>query len=295
MVVKRPCIRRLSNLVAAAPNSLGTISEHTVTAINERFQASHADLVCVSSDGLTFKVHKAVLAACSSRLSALASPSSSNTFDTQQGTCTSVTGLPELHFHDPILESSITLSLFFHLLYQIALPSPTRPIYCSAYNLLIDFLIKYKCESLFPCLADTLRCWVQDGTVSPSKGLGMGDRLANISLCKASISMGGEYSWSGNRRGNVVGASLRGICHTGSLEGGPSLDMGSVPFDYFCSLSKETRFALLRAGRVARPLGKDEPVDWSAVAEKFEGVMQALRDAKQGSIASGLSEWNKPG
>ncbi|WVF71939.1 hypothetical protein IAT40_006749 [Kwoniella sp. CBS 6097] len=332
---------------------LGTISENTMTPLNEPFQPDDADLVVFSSDGLVFKVHRSRLVACSSIFKAtlsLSIPTTTSVAAKAQAyaDCPHELDLPELHFPDSTLESSITISLFLHLLYTLPLPIPTIPVYFQAYETLLTFLLKYECKTLYGRLGGAVRGWVEEGVVGASKGLKMGDRLDNLELCKASIRMAGEYSWVGGSKvkspgpvspvkenGKMKGrvsepkdqhrrphshstttntADSKGAVppvppntpsrstlninvqeksktffffniHKDGLEGAASLDLTAVPFEFFCSLSDETKFALLRAGRATSQAENEAQSDraekggkdWRRVADEFERVMGELR------------------
>ncbi|OCF44195.1 hypothetical protein I317_01987 [Kwoniella heveanensis CBS 569] len=329
---------------------LGTISENAMTPLNEPFQPDDADLVLFSSDGLGFKVHGTRLAACSSIFKTTLSLSEPTT-SSASAHLDCPHDLPELHFPDSSLESSITISLFLHLLYILPLPIPTLPVYFQAYETLLSFLLKYECKTLYGRLGGAVRVWVKEGVVSASKGLKMGDRLDDVELCKKSIKMAGEYSWVGGRKskspvsvkvspveetgrkfkGRVAelkdqhrrphlhsaassssssnpaepkdtvspvppdtpsrltlkvqeGSETSFDIHKDGVEGAASLDLTAVPFEFFCSLTDETKFALLRAMRVGCEsqkqmkdgLGEDGR-DWEKVAEEFERIMRELR------------------
>ncbi|WVQ98973.1 hypothetical protein IAU59_006105 [Kwoniella sp. CBS 9459] len=319
---------------------LGTISENTMTPLNEPFQPDDADLMLFSSDGLGFKVHRSRLVTCSSIFKTTLSLSMPTTAAAHRD-CPH--DLPELHFPDSTLESSITISLFLHLLYTLPLPIPTVPAYFQAYETLLTFLLKYECKTLYVPLGGAVRGWVKEGLVSTSKGLKMGDRLDDVELCKESVRMAGEYSWVGGSKvkmpmpvspvkdnGNMKGrvselkdqhrhsrprtstispagskdsvppvppnspsrpslkmqdqssatrARMFFDIHRDGIEGAASLDLTAVPFEFFCSLSDETKFALLRAGRVGSRTfdGRGDEEKWGLVAEEYGKIMDELR------------------
>ncbi|WWD01165.1 hypothetical protein V866_008104 [Kwoniella sp. B9012] len=312
MRTRPPSHHRRPSQEAMILRKLSTISEDTLTPINEPFQFDTADVMVVSSDGLGFRVHTSKLGRCSKIFRttlpppgpSLPTPPSSPTSPS-----TSKLDLPEIHFVDPDLENGITLSLFLHLTYSLPLPIPTLPVYFKAYETLVDFLVDWECAFLYPILGSAVKGWVEDGLISSSKGLRMGDVLRNDRLMIESIKRGGEYTWTGkviedpNKKKDQVRSTPNDERGQGSsdakstssywsskadqprfdilrdgLPGEASLDLTVVPYEYFVSLSDEIKFSLLRASRVG---GKDgQNVDWEKVAVEFRRVLGELRQAK---------------
>ncbi|WVQ69852.1 uncharacterized protein L199_008073 [Kwoniella botswanensis] len=298
MRTRPPSHHRRPSQEALTLRRLSTISEDTLTPINEPFQFDTADVMVISSDGLGFKVHTSKLGRCSP---SLPTPPSSPT-----SPCTSKLDLPEIHFVDPQLENGITLSLFLHLTYSLPLPIPTLPVYFKAYETLVDFLVKWECAFLYPILGSAVKGWVADGLISSSKGLRMGDVLRNDRLMIESIKRGGEYTWTGKviehpskKKDKVRPTSddqtgqsssdhySNSSCSSSKVDqprfdilrdglpGEASLVLTAVPYEYFVALSDDVKFSLLRASRVG---GKDrQDVDWEKVAVEFQRVLGELR------------------
>ncbi|WVW82841.1 hypothetical protein I302_104853 [Kwoniella bestiolae CBS 10118] len=298
-----PAHHRRPNAEAMTLRKLSTISEDTLTPINEPFQYDDADLMLVSSDGLGFRVHGNKLGRCSNifrtslQPNALPTPPSS-----PNSTSASNHDIPEIHFIDPTLENGITLSLFLHLAYSLPLPVPTVPIYFQAYETLVEFLRKWECTVLYPVLSGAVRSWVEDGMISSSKGLKIGDALGSERLLVESVKRGGEYTWAGkviedpDRRRRKSSPNYEGRQSKGygsppgktenkfdilrdGLPGEASLDLTAVPFEYFVGLSDDVKFALLRASRAG--VKERHEIDWDRVGDEFERVLAELRTLDQ--------------
>ncbi|OCF55868.1 hypothetical protein L486_06624 [Kwoniella mangroviensis CBS 10435] len=311
MRTRPPSQHRRPSQEAMNLRKLSTISEDTLTPINGPFQFDTADVMLVSSDGLSFKVHTSRLGRCSSRIFRTALPQPSPSLPTPPSSPTSPStsklDLPEIHFVDPQLENGITLSLFLHLTYSLPLPVPTLPVYFKAYETLVDFLVKWECAYLYPILGSAVKGWVEDGLISSSKGLKIGDILGNDRLMIESIKRGGEYTWTGkviedpNKKKDKVRSApddetgqsssnhnSKPICSSSKadrtrfdimrdgLPGEASLDLTAVPYEYFVSLSDDVKFSLLRASRVGRKDRQD--VDWEKVAVEFQRALGELRE-----------------
>ncbi|WWD09909.1 hypothetical protein V865_008038 [Kwoniella europaea PYCC6329] len=310
MRTRPPSHHRRPSQEALTLRKLSTITEDTLTPINEPFQFDNADVMLVSSDGLGFKVHTSKLGRCSKIFrTTLPPPGPSLPTPPSSPTSPSTSGLdlPEIHFVDAQLETGITISLFLHLTYSLPLPVPTLPVYFKAYETLVDFLVKWECAFLYPILGSAVKGWVEDGLISSSKGLRMGDVLGDDKLMIESIKRGGEYTWTGkviedpNKKRDKVKRSTpndeRGqgrsdpssssSCSSSKanqprfdilrdgLPGEASLDLTAAPYEYFVALSDDVKFSLLRASRVG---GKDrQDVDWEKVAVEFQRVLGELR------------------
>ncbi|WRT67379.1 uncharacterized protein IL334_004350 [Kwoniella shivajii] len=302
--VRRPCQEVISKL--------STISEDTLTPLNEPFQYHDADLVLFSCEGLSFKIHGSKLVGCSILFRSTVNlslptppPSPGSSLESQsQSRSHSQSLLPEIHLSEPT-SNGITISLFLYLLYSLSLPVPTLPVYFQAYESLITFLKKWECDILLDRLGDEVKVWVEDGFVSASKGFKIGDSLKNAELCLESIRKGGEYTWSGRmvndpssptpktKRKDRISTLRNEACPSrpftptnpsspipfdvlrDGIAGASSLDLTAVPYEYFISLSDEVKFALLRASRVGE--SSKQEMDWGQVADEFERGMSDLR------------------
>nr|XP_018263588.1 uncharacterized protein I303_03457 [Kwoniella dejecticola CBS 10117]OBR85746.1 hypothetical protein I303_03457 [Kwoniella dejecticola CBS 10117] len=189
--------RRSSSGIFSSPSSrkLSTISEDTLTPLNEPFQAGHADLALTK------------LLQCSTVFrNTLSSTSGPNPGPGQLATPPPspksgehLNNLPEIHLTDPIIESSFIISLFLRLSYGQSLPVPSLPVYVKAYENLALFLKKWECASdpLLESLSGSIKLWIKEGYVSASKGLQIGDALGDEGVMLDATRRGGEYTWSG--------------------------------------------------------------------------------------------------
>ncbi|WWC69210.1 uncharacterized protein I206_103147 [Kwoniella pini CBS 10737] len=313
----RPTHNKKPSQEAISSRKLSTISENTVTSLNQPFQDDTADLVLISSDGLIFKVHHTKLNGCRiefrnalfNNCLSTPPPSPVSTTTTTITTTTINLDLPEIHFLDPTIESSIILSLFLRLLYNLSLPIPNLPIYFQAYENLVKFIKRWECNFVCNDLSRSIRSWLEEGNISSSKVFKIGDSLNDIDLMRDALKKGGEYTWSGRliedpskRKGRQMSrtssftnnqnslSSLNASARAKPLQESisfdilrdglpdqPSLDLTAVPYEYFISLSDEVKFALLRASRVGRDPNLD--TDWEDVSVEFNHVLRDLRQA----------------
>ncbi|KAK8869595.1 hypothetical protein IAR55_000162 [Kwoniella newhampshirensis] len=187
-------------------------------------------------------------------------------------------------------ESSTTVSLFLHLLYSHPLPTPPSPASFCIYETLLVFLNSYECaKSLYDDFGRWATRWVQEGRISASKGFLVGCQIGCEGLCEESVRRSNDWTWrggagTGSGHISIDNSTARSPQFNIVKDGifpAPSLDLSAVPYDYFCSLPKQHKFALLRATRnVNTSMGfaveLDGGFDWDKVAEEYKRILEEI-------------------
>ncbi|WWD16143.1 hypothetical protein CI109_100568 [Kwoniella shandongensis] len=319
--------RSLSNhSTYSSCSELATIPEEVITPLNGKFQSAEADLVLVANDGLSFRVDIDKLIRASPVFERLITISLYSNTDSDSDSISNSSSISYHHQHDNALsrscsrssssyheeeydlpssstphlfltaanETSMTVSLFLHLVYSIALPCPPSPSSFGMYELLLVFMKSYDCSpALLRELGLVVRGWVEDGKISASKGFAFGCQLG-ISLdsdcgsggiCEESVKRSNEWTWASPTTMSSTNKRPFSVVTDGIFPA-PSLDLSAMPFDYFKTIPDEHKFALLRATRnvcasspkstktnVGVAVALDGGCDWDKVAEEYQRIL----------------------
>ncbi|TYJ58101.1 hypothetical protein B9479_001197 [Cryptococcus floricola] len=244
------------------------------TPPDEEPMNSHADLEVVASDGARLLTSCELLRSASSSFLIMKQWHDVGTLST-------------IHFKDPFIECSATITLFLHLISSRTLPTPSTASFCHYENLLL-FLKRYKCHHhLAEKIARCVQGWMEDGYVTASKAFRVGSLVGDDRLCKAAVEAGNEWTWAGESRASLSPPSEHSKrhhqppgpnIHDDGIPGAPALDITAMPFSFFKSLPDEYKFALMRATRnVAGPSVALDKTNWDGIAREFEKVLGEVK------------------